>query len=72
MIQVRLETPATDHVMKSAQEAAGLQLMNDRWWVLGQPSALPLAVNPDMMLPVIRGLTDVIKRFVIQLQDHLR
>lgn len=72
MIQVRIETPITDHVMESAQEAAGLQWMDGRWLVLGQPSAVSLVADPNVMFPVIGGLADVIKHFVVQLQDCLR
>lgn len=58
--------------MESAQEAAGLLLMSDRRLVLGQPLAVSLVADPNIMFPMIRGLTDVIKHFVVQLQDHLR
>lgn len=72
VIQVRIEIPATNHVMESAKEAAGLPLMNDRWLVLRQPSAVSLVANPNIMFPVIRGLTDMLKHFVVQPQDCLR
>lgn len=71
MIQVRTDTPATDHEMESTQEAADLQLMNDRGLIPGQSSAVSLVANTNMF-PVIRALRDVVKHFVVQLQDHLR
>lgn len=70
MIQVRTDTPATDHEMERAQQAADLQLMNDRELIPGQSSAVSLVASTNMF-PVIRALTDVVKHFMVQLQDHL-
>ncbi|KFQ94510.1 hypothetical protein Y956_13699, partial [Nipponia nippon] len=69
---VCIETPNTNHLTESLQNVACLQLLHDRRLVSQQLPLMLLNAHPDRMTPLIRGLPDSLKLYVVQLQDCLR
>ncbi|XP_054677814.1 uncharacterized protein LOC129204954 [Grus americana] len=65
-------TASVDQLVESVQKAACLQMMYDRELKPNLSSPMLLPVDPERMMPLIRGLPDSLKPIGIQLQGRIQ
>ena len=65
-------TETADHLVENVQKAACLQMIYDRKLQPHDESPVMMPVDPERMIPLIRGLPESLKLIGIQLQEKIK